>query len=152
MPNAQIMNPAGAYGYATSAQEGQSEANAEMVCQTAITAKQVVALSTTEAQIVPAATNQNNNSIVGVALYAGSAGNPILVATHGPVYSVQKDTGTNIAQFDRLTISATNTATLTNVSNATAVTQIKDVGMIVGVAMAAATTGATTVDVFLTRW
>jgi len=144
MPNAQITNPAGAFGAVLTADNQATMVSA--VCAAAISNKAIVALSTTEAQIVTAATNQNIPSVVGAAVETGVAGNPIMVAVLGPVYSVLKDTGTNIAQFDRLTISATNTGTLTNVSAATAITQVGDTGKVIAIAMAASVTAATTVD------
>lgn len=149
MPSAQIINPAGLWG-GTSQSDGQGDC-VSLVCATTVTAKSVVALSTDSGKIVTAATNQSMPSVVGVALNPGVAGNPCLVEVMGMVYGVLKDTGTIIAQFDRLTISATNTGTVTNISAATAVTQVKDTGLIIGVAMAAAVTLATTVDMFLIR-
>lgn len=150
---AQITNPAGVWGETTQAL-GQGDGIVSAVAATAITAKTVVALSTTEANIVPAATNQATDSIVGIAIEAASSGNPCLVCTSGPVYGVAKSTAAadNIAQFDRLTISSTTTAAVALLASTTAVTQIKDIGSVVGIAMAAATTGATTVDVWVVRW
>lgn len=148
--SATITNPAGVWG-ATSQSDGQGPL-VEHVAATTITAKSVVALSTTSGQVVVAATNQNVASLVGVNLSAGVGGNPVMCQVLGPCYGVRKDTGSEIAQFDRLVISATNTGTVTALSSATAITQLKDTGLVIGVAMAAAVTLATTVDVFLIRF
>lgn len=150
MSRAAIVNPAGAFGLPTTS-DGQAE-TAEVVAQTAITAKTVVALSTTAAQAVPAATNQAITSVLGVAVNGATAGNPFLVAVLGPIYGIAKDTGANIAQFDRLTISAAATGAVTNLGSTSAITQQKDIGQVIGIALAAAVTTATTVDAFLIRW
>jgi hypothetical protein len=153
MPNAQIIDSVGVWGYALT-QSDKASACVEMQAQTAITAKTIVAMSTTEGQVVPCATNQSVASVVGVCLNAGVANNPLLIATQGPVFNVVKETasGQNFAQFDRAQFSTTTTGSAALLTSATAITQQKDIGLVIGIAMAAATTGATTVDLFLSRW
>lgn len=147
----QLHNKAGAWGADVSAMDGQGYTE-PMVAATAITAKTIVALSTTSAQVVPCATNQDLGSIVGIAVNSAAAGQIVNVQMLGSVYGVAKSTAAadNFAQFDRVTFSATTTAAAALLSDATAVTQIKDVGVI-GVALAAATTGATTMNVMVRR-
>lgn len=164
MPERQINNPTGAFNIGGSWLIDEPNVVGRTVAGLAagaITAGQVVALSTTEATspggpaVVVAATNQNLNSVVGIAIESAVAGQSCEVAVGDGtvVYGASKDTGSTIAQFDRLTISSTTTGGLVTVSAATAVSQIKDVGIIYAVAMVAnAVTTGTAIDVMLIRW
>lgn len=151
MPVTQLHNKAGVWGADVTTMEGQGYTE-PMVAATAVTAKTIVALSTTAGQVVPCATNQDLGAVVGIAVNGAAAGGIVNVLLIGSIYGVAKSTAAadNFAQFDRVTFSATTTAAAALLSDATAVTQIKDVGVI-GVALAAATTGATTMNVMIRR-
>lgn len=146
-----LYNPGGVWG-STSEYNGQGYTQ-PMVAATAVTGKTLVALSTTAGQVVPCATNADAGSVLGVAMDTVAAGQTVMVRILGPVYGAAKSTAAadNFAQFDRVTFSATTTAAAALLSDATAVTQAKDVGNSIGIVMAAATTGATTCNIFLIR-
>lgn len=146
-----LYNPAGVWG-STSEYNGQGYTQ-PMVAATAITAKTIVALSTTAGQVVPCLTDMDKGAVLGVAMEGVAAGQTVMVRILGPVFGVAKSTAAadNFAQFDRVTFSATTTAAAALLSDATAVTQAKDVGNSIGIVMAAATTGATTCNIFLVR-
>lgn len=152
MPLGQIVNPAGVWGAPTTAL-GQG-LEYEALAAGTIAAGQIVALSTTEAQIVAAATNQAAVSLIGVALSAAVAGQTVLVVTGGPAYGVLKGTAAadNFAQFNLATISSTTTGGATVLNTTTAITQYAALGQVIGIAMAAAVTTATTVDLWIVRY
>lgn len=153
MPDAALQNPGGVWGQTVADMTGQGYTQ-PMVAATAVTAKTIVALSTTSAQVVPCATNQAVSSVLGIAMETVAAGQTVNVRMIGPVYGVAKSTAAadNFAQFDRVTYSATTTAAAALLSSATAVTQVKDTSQILGVVLAAATTGATTCNIMLIHW
>lgn len=151
MPQGELQNVAGAWGGDT--QNSGQGYSTPMVAAAAISAGYVVAASTTTAQVVHAATNQNILSVLGVALSAAASGQVVQVVSSGLAYNVKKDTSAQVAQFDRLTIAATDTGTLTPIAATAAITQQVDIGKVVAVALVAAITTASTIGVVrIVRW
>lgn len=151
MPQGSLQNVNGAWGGDTQ-NTGQAYAT-PYPAATTVSAGYVVALSTTTAQVTHAATNQAIASVLGIALSAASAGQVVQVIGDGPAFNVKKDTSASVVQFDLLTIAATDTGTLTPLGATTAITQMKDIGKVVAIAMAAAITTASTISaVKVIRW
>lgn len=143
-----INNPAGAFGYALTespAGWGQYDFQAGAV----VTSGYVVALSA-NGTVIHALTNVSSHKILGIAIDNAVTNGTLRVANYGPVVAV-KGNG-NFVAGDAVAVDATTPGVVGALTPATAVTQWKDVGPLVGVVLAAATTGATSVNIFVSRF
>jgi hypothetical protein len=152
MAGGNLQNPAGAFGAPVLTGFDPSNATAYGSMRAAvstITAGDVVAYSSSVGYVIRALTNTAANLIAGVALEAATStvGNPIMVATGGWV-KANKGTAA-ITAGNYVTAETTTTGAVAAVTQATAVTQVKDVQGLIGVCMVSATAGDTTCNVWL---
>lgn len=155
MSGPQIQNAAQAFGEATMAGYTGDDRVATVTdmraAVTTIVRGDIVALSTSSGYCIRALTDTGQQLLVGIAL-AGTttAGNPIPIVIAGPFYTANKGTAA-ITAGDLVTRSATITAGAAAFGATTAVTQAKDLGLAVGIAMSTQTAGDSTVDVFVVK-
>lgn len=140
-----ITNPSLAFGYSSPDYPAGWEVNTFSTAA-AVSASYVVAL-TTNGQVRHAAATVGGTPVVGVALDGATSGKTVRVACRGPVRVVKDNS--NFAVGDAVRLSATTDGIVALLGPTTAVTQAKDLRLTLGVVLSAATTGASTVDVFL---
>lgn len=152
MGTPQISNQLGAFGLGTTNDDtsGVLQVFVNGITNTTINAGDLVALSTVSGKVVRCLTGTSPNLIVGVAAQAIPGSGNGLVITQGPAFNVNKDTASAVTQGDNVTRSAAVTASVLSVQT-TAITQLKDLGQAVGVAMATAATALTVCDIFVTK-
>lgn len=140
-----ITNPEGAFGY-TSPNLPQGWEVVPFVAAAAVSAKYIVAHTST-AKVKHAVSNGGNNLILGVALDAAATNKTTRVVKYGPVTVAKDDSDLAANAFVRL--SATTDGIASALTGATAVTQAQHLKLLLGIVMAAATTGVSEVDIFL---
>lgn len=141
MPSPQIKYPAAVFGYSADTPIAPALVD-YMVASTAVAVRDVVIIDTTTlGNVKPAATTSATNLVVGVATEAAAAGEILQVVIAGRATA---RVNTNVTSGDRLGLDGTTAANLATVTAATAVTQAKDLGMVVAVAEQSVTTNAAT--------
>lgn len=140
-----IPNPGLAFGY-TAPDMPQGWEVDTFVAGAAVSANYVVA-HTGVGKIRHAVSNGGVNLVLGVALDAAATDKTARVARRGPV-TVVKD-GSNLAANDFVRLSATTNGVVAALGATDAVTQAQHLKLLLGIVMAAATTGDTSVNVFL---
>lgn len=141
--NAPVSNPAGAYGLTASA----PATGVNAVAANAISAGEVVALSTSPGYVIRNLVATTAGLQCGVALNTAGAGKSVTVATGGWV-TVNKGTASltagNLVKADPTVSGAVGLA-----SDATVVSQASNLNGIIGKVVADASAAATTVAIFL---
>lgn len=153
MASPQIVNINGAFGYDTfpTASDGSKGAVLrEFVFATTASAGELVSLSTDGYKIIRTLTNTAARLTVGVAVENVAAAASGLVCLYGPAYGVKKEASA-ITAGDLVTVSASTTGGVVSLAQTTAITQLKDTAITIGVAMKSATAGDTTVSVFVAK-
>lgn len=156
MSGPQIQNAAQAFGEATmdgyTGDDRVALVTDMRAAVTTIVRGDIVALSTSSGYCIRSLTDTGAQLLVGIAL-AGTttAGNPIPIVVYGPFYGASKGTASAVTAGDLVGRSATATAALAPIGQTTAVTQIKDVGLSIGLVMANASAAATTADIFVVK-
>lgn len=142
----QITNPKGAFGY-TAPEPSSGWLSLDFQTSAAVTAGYIVSITATGA-IQTAVSNGQRVPVFGVAAEsATTVGKVVKVVRYGPI-TVTKDSSA-FSAGDCVGLSATTNGVATVITAATAVTQNKDLRLSFGVATAAATAGATSVQVFV---
>jgi len=155
MPTPQLQNSAGAFGLSglgTYTGDDRWEAVETFIASTTITRGDIVALSTSSGYVIDCLTNTTENKMVGIAAASATAGQEIPVVIAGPFYGAKKDNTVAVTAGDAVGRSAAVTASVLSISAATAVTQLKDTGRVIGVVMANQTAGDATADIFVCRF
>lgn len=117
------------------------------VTSATVTAGQAVIIDTTNlGQVKPAATNSAGVLCIGVCGENGVANDVVAVTLVGRTTVLSN---TAITSGDRLGLDATTAANLATVTAATAVTQAKDTGNIIAVALETVTAGITSVRCYI---
>lgn len=153
MPSPQIQNPAGAFGLSTMSTYDGNDLPAvvnNMLAATTISRGDLVALGSTVGQVIKCLTDTGQQLLAGVSLADTAAGGVVPVVTSGPVLFCKKGTS-SITAGDLVTRSATVTAGAISLAGTTAITQLKDTGLTVGIATATVSAAATSVSIFVVK-
>lgn len=156
MPGPQIQNSAGAFG--ASALPGYtgddlSPLVTEMrAAVSTIVRGDIVALSTSSGYCIRCLTDTGQQLMVGIALAPQTTiGNPVPIVVYGPFIGANKDNTVAVTAANLVTRSAAVTATLLALAGSTAITQLKDTGLTIGIVQANAIATATTCDIFVCK-
>lgn len=157
MPTPQIQNIAQAFmgDVSSGLVLGQDRPSLAQTFRAAVTTQAVgdlIALSSSAGYCIRCLTNTGQQLLVGVALEAPTTvGNPIDVIVYGPSFSTNKDNTVAVTAADLVTRSAAVTATVLSLAGSTAITQLKDTGLTIGVVWANQTAGDTTANIFVVK-
>lgn len=147
MPSPTIRYPNAVFGLNASDPVLFGDVVGYFVTSATVTAGQAVIIDTTNlGQVKPAATNSSGVLTIGVATDNGVANDVVAVTLVGRTTALSN---TAITAGDRLGLDATTAANLATVTAATAVTQAKDTGNIIAVALETVTAGITSVRVYI---
>ena len=151
MPSPQIVNANGVWG--STAGNDRSPLRVPMIASGTVTAGDLVICTSNSTGVVRSATvGDNGQKIIGVAAATRTSTQVVDVIIYGPVYGVKKDNTVAITEGDKVGLSAAVAAGVLSITAATAVTQMKDTGLVCGIALAAYTAAATTCDIFFVKY
>lgn len=147
-----ITNPTLAFGYTSPQGSPAGWAVDTYAAGAVVSSGYLVAITQNTANgqaVIHAVTDVDTPRIVGVALDNANTNGTVRVVRWGPCTAKKGDA--NFAAGNYVTIDATTVGVVAALTAGAAVTQVKDLGKFVGVVLAAATTGATTVPIFVVR-
>lgn len=144
-----IENPGGAFGYDGPQTPDGGYETRHYVAGGTVVAGDAVQVTGTLGRVISQLTNSTHAFFRGVALEGGESGDTILVSRGGPV-TVNKHDGAALTAGNFVGRSVTTAGEMALVTNASAVTQAKDLGIVQGIVLADAASDATTVVIDLT--
>ncbi len=149
MPEANLLNPGGAFGGAATIP--QANHARPFVTAATVSKGQLVAMSSSTGVVILCLTNTAQRLLVGVAMENIASGGIGLVCTYGMYYGAKKDTASAVTAGDIVTRAATDTGGVAPLAGTTAVTQYKDTNLGMGIVWTNAAATATTCDIFVVK-
>lgn len=151
MPSPQIVDPVGVWG--RTATDDRSPLRAPMIASGTVTKGELVVCVSNSTGVVRSATvGDALPLVVGVAGATRTTTQSVDVIIIGPAYGVKKDSTVAITQGDKVGLSAAVAASALSITAATVVTQLKDTGNVIGIALASYSAASTTCDLFLLKY
>lgn len=144
-----IRNPAGAFGASVTGSE-RGHIIVPMMFTTTVSKGQVVSLSSAASRVIKTLTDTAVKLQIGIALEDTAAESEGLVCVYGPATALKTAaamTAGDIAQRD-----GTTAASVSSLAGTTAITQLKDAGVGIGIVMASVTAGDATVELFVGKF
>lgn len=148
MASPQIRYPNAVFGLSAGVPTGYSTVVEYFSASATVTTGKVVVLANTSGQVRNATAGDNAELAIGIALEAATTGEAVPVATAGPVAGALKGASASTSG-DILVVSGTTAGTVDSAARTTAVTQLKDIVGLVGVAVTSQTAGDTTITLII---
>lgn len=151
MPSPQIVDAVGVWG--RTGTDDRSPVHVPMIASGTVTKGElVVCVSNSTGVVRSATTGDALPLVIGVAGATRTTTQVVDVIIHGPVFGVKKDSTVGVTQGDKVGLSAAVAAAVLSISAATVVTQLKDTGNVIGIALATYSAASATADIFFTKY
>lgn len=151
MPSPQIVDAVGVWGRTPT--DDRSPLHVPMIASGTVTSGDlVVCVSNSTGVVRSATTGDALPLVVGVAAQTKTSTQSVDIIIHGPVYGVKKDNTVGVTAGDKVGLSAAVAASVLSISAATAVTQLKDTGNVIGIALATYSAASATADIFFVKY
>lgn len=151
MPSPQIQDAVGVWGR-TPTDDRDALMTAMIASGTVTKGELVVCVSNSTGVVRSATTGDALPLVIGVAAATRTTTQSVPIVIHGPVYGVKKDNSVGVTQGDKVGLSAAVASSVLSISAATVVTQLKDTGNVLGIALATYSAASATADIFICKY